>query len=361
MLVPVGFRGSLLALQHSRNEVVIDYLQRIHILLSHARITCIIICTPENSPKRMKEDLDALVKIFPNKKMNGVTQAVRKSIDNAENLHRFIEESKDIHSHKNCNCPIYSCRFVVNISSELELDKCDICGQKQNNMSSWFSNNEFFAITRYSQEFVTNVWGKERFLRDVWEPIFKFAKRVEIYDPHVTWALKAPNTSHDNADEGDLPDQYTKGVQWICESFGVIRKNNNINSSGIITFYSEISYYHAKIYTESQHARLSDEDLLLQVGKYFRTRCNLDAIESQYGIRVRLQVNLYGKDVPPEARMRHNRYVQTDQAVLAIDRGVAAMPQNGRLGFTDVILLSPTVGNAIAAGIPFKSTSALSS
>ena len=361
MLVPVGFRGSLLALQHYRTEVVIDYLQRIQILLSHARITCLIICTPENSPKRMKEDLGALAEKFSNNKINVVTQAVRKSIENAENLHRFIEESKDLHSQKNCTCPIYLCRFVVNISSELEADRCELCGQKQNNMSSWFSNNEFIAITRYSQEFVTNVWGKERFVRDVWEPIFKYAKRVEIYDPHVTWALSAANISHDNSDEGDLADQYMKGVQWICESFGVIRKKNNINSSGIITFYGEISYYHAKKYTYLENVRCTDEQLLLRVGEVFRTRCNLDAIESQYWIRVRLEVNLYAKDVPPEARMRHNRYVRTDQAVLAIDRGVAAMPQNGRLGFTDVILLSPIVGNAIAAGIPFKPTSALSS
>ena len=361
MLVTIGFRGSLSALQHSRDDVVIDYLQRIQILLSHARTTCLIICTPENSPKKMKEDLDMLTNIFQNRRMNGVAQALQKSINTVMDHNRFIEESKDLHSQKNCTCPIYLCRFVVNISSELEANKCDMCGQKQNNMSSWFSNNEFIAITRYSQEFVTNVWGKERFVRDVWEPIFKYAKRVEIYDPHVTWALSAANISHDNSDEGDLADQYMKGVQWICESFGVIRKKNNINGSGIITFYGEISYYHAKKYTYLENVRCTDEQLLLRVGEVFRTRCNLDAIESQYGIRVRLEVNLYAKDVPPEARMRHNRYVRTDQAVLAIDRGVAAMPQNGRLGFTDVILLSPIVGNAIAAGIPFKPTSALSS
>ena len=357
MLVQVGFRGSLLDLQHSSYEVVTDYLQRMHILLYHARTTSIIICTPENSPKRMREQLNELARIFPNhaSKMNCAIEAVKKSINITKDLNRFIEESEDVHLQKKCNCPIDLCRFIVNISSEIKSDKCEICGQKQNNLSSWLSNNEFIPITRYSQEFVTKQWDKKRFFTDIWEPMFRHAKRVEIYDPHVTWALSdAKVDSH----EGDLPDQYTKGVQWICESFGAIRKKNNCDTGGIITFYGEISYKHAKEHTGFSERYIANENLLLQVGKVFRTRCNLDAIEIQFGIRVRLEVNLYGKDDPPETRMRHNRYVQTDQAVLAIDRGVAAMPQNGRLGFTDVILLSPAAGKAIAAGIEFKPTSA---
>lgn len=355
MLVTVGLRGSLSHLVALPHDTIVDYLQRIQILLSHARVTSIIKCTPDNSPSRMITDLDNIGSAFTEKSRGLITAVTgtQKAIDRSKK--RFVIENA-APAESTCGCLITHCRFIVDISGNEPQETCKICGTKYISISSWYFNSDFYAITRYSQEFVTNQWDKRRFHADIWEPIFRYARLVEIYDPHVTWALADTSSSDQENEDLSLSEQYIRGVQWICESFGEIRRKYPTIPSRTITFFGELSYYHAKRHANINY-RCNDAIILERVGEIFRSRCNLESIESIYGIEVRLQINLYAKDDPPNARMRHNRYVRTDQAVLAIDRGVAAMPQVGRLGFTDVILLSPTVGDVIASGIPFQPTS----
>ena len=361
MLVPIGLKGSLLSLIERDPDSISETLQRLEMFLRHVRTTCVILTSPDNHWRRLGADLAMLSDQFNGKEHRKavvqVISKVRRELDRARTRFVASEPLSEITSMP-CNCPQFECRLIVNIDNDGFKSRCPECGKESLSLSSWFRDEGFFPVTRYSQLFTQYTWDKERFKKEIWSPLFRYASRVEVFDPHLTWALASKVDGKDY----EMPQQYVDGIRWISECFGSL-SGNSVNRRSV-TFFGEISVLQLKEALGTSARRFHETDALHEAGVLFRNRCNIVEIETQFNLKIDLQINIYERGAPPDGRMRHNRYIATDQAVVAIDRGIPAMQGSQgreRLSVTDVILLSGAIRDVLVSGIPFRSTSANSS
>jgi hypothetical protein len=353
MLVPIGLRGSLRALEFLSTDEIESRLRRFGFFIKHAETTCIFITSEDTHVEKIRKDLEYLgnQKFNNPLKYNALTMRIEKAKKQFVGKSSLADQSDCC---AECRFP-KSCQFVICIDRSTASNECSLCRKKYIDIIEWFDREEFMATTRYFQEFTDNTWTNDKFNLNIWRRLFQFTVHAQVYDPHVSWAIRDPDPK--KLHEVNYQQDYIDGVKWICASFVETPCRMVMTIRRVITFFGEISYSQIResvgINTES---RRSDEELLKLAGEKFRNRCGIHNIESEHGIRVELQLNLYGHRQSPDTRMRHNRYVSTDQATVVIDRGVSTMPQAGRRGFTDIILLRPAARRFIAAGIPFKPT-----
>jgi hypothetical protein len=229
---------------------------------------------------------------------------------------------------------------------------CQICSQKIVPLEHIFFSKDAESLRNTRQLFIDPTWTKERFVSEVWRPLFELTSKAEIYDRQMYRIIKSEiNSTSSDSDHEDDPSQYINGIKWICHIFGESANRSTSlagkESSRIIVFNCEVhrnTLKNAMNFLGWPTSTKLDDATLRRAGTVIlRRACDIENIEQASDIQVRFGMNLFGWSDRNNSRMRHNRYIQTPYSYVAIDRGIPALQGAPHSFMTEVLPLGKEI------------------
>ena len=358
MLVTVGLCGSL-GPEHARDldaHTLMMRLRMINFLIERVQTNGVFIAGRGRvTVDALRQDLEKIG--IENATVRQLASKIRRSIEASKD--RFLADRSQVNESPKsdtCQCPRHRCIFVVDISlilaSGASVRTCQTCSQKIVPLEQIFFSNDTEALRTSRQLFIDPTWTKERFISEVWRPLFELTSKAEIYDRQIYRIIKSKlkQTSIYN-DQEDNPKQYITGIQWICQVFGESAARyssfSGKEASRILVFNCEVYRTTLREAMDSLGWRTPadpDDAMLRRAGtEILRRECDIDNIERANDIQVRFGLNLFGWPRRPSSRMRHNRYIKTPYSYVAIDRGIPALQGDAHSFMTEVLPLGKEI------------------
>jgi len=150
-------------------------------------------------------------------------------------------------------------------------------------------------------------WGRVEFEQRVWQPLFRYAKDVKIFDRYIGRHLQR---ERGGGFYPQLKPEYSRSLEWIFGQFAAL-------SEGRATRVFEIT-------CGLEEDRLSPEDM---VGAAEVLRSFARMLSEKYGLHMAMNVKVERHD----AKMPHARCIITDQLALSVERGFDLLRRDGRI------------------------------
>ncbi len=347
VLVTVGLRGALdpeTSRQVANNDLV-AHLRMFRYLLEMVETNGVYVSGgPNTTVPRLVGGLEDVG--VENPSVRNLANTVSRAVKNAtDRFLPYAAYARNTGTDAHCGCPAIACDFVIDVTpqaSSPDSTRCLDCSARIVPLQHILHANETRFLRKCPQIFVDQEWTKDRFEQEVWKPLFRFANTAEIYDRQIYRIVEGTINSAKAADR----DQYIAGVKWICKAFGEAaaphRSLAGKPSPRVLIFNGEFRRTMMKEAMKSLGQRSTDHpDALLRCAgtQILRRECEIDRIEQDHAIKVRFGINLFEWPGRPSPRMRHNRYVKTPYAYVAIDRGIPVFQGEPHLSMTDVIPL----------------------
>ena len=358
MLVTVGLCGSL-GPEHARDldaHTLMMRLRMINFLIERVQTNGVFIAGRGRvTVDALRQDLEKIG--IENATVRQLAGKIRRSVEASKD--RFLADRSRVNespTSDNCQCPLHRCTFVVDISllltSGASVQTCQTCSQKIVPLEQIFFSNDTEALRTSRQLFIDPKWTKERFISEVWRPLFELTSKAEIYDRQIYRIIKSSmNVKSSDTEHEDDPSQYIRGIQWICHVFGESAARytsfSGREASRILVFNCEIhrsALKEAMRFLGWRTPADPDDAALRRAGtEILRRECDIDNIEKATNIQVRFGLNLFGWSSRTSSRMRHNRYIKTPYSYVAIDRGVPALQGDAHSFMTEVLPLGKEI------------------
>ena len=154
-------------------------------------------------------------------------------------------------------------------------------------------------------------WTKEKFEAEVWQPLFRYAKRVHIVDRYIGRSVEC------KSDRATVKADFARSLRWIVEQFA------NAGRGG---------HRSVEISCGVREDRLKGEKRT----KAVRALKDFGGeLAQDYAVSVKVNVKL---EQDPPQQVPHARFIFTDQLCLQIDPGVDLLTREGKVKRTIISL-----------------------
>lgn len=267
------------------------YCERLIKILEESLVNCVLIV--DGPAEDIRHEIRSGILQWPMK--HKLRERAAEQFKRLCEAHRFIVTPAD-QPGLSTTCTAFTCEKCGQLRSpylKLTLipDGCIHCNAlPQAECLTTFSASHFSADRKAYEalRISSKLWEKERFAEQVWHPVFRYAKYVELVDRNIG--------QYTNVKKGIPKDTYARTLRWMLQNA------NTASIKGIrsITIYTECDDERA----ETAHQIWRDWAL---------------AIVKELSLSFDLKFCFARKR--PCVAMPHHRYLFTDQIALSIERG----------------------------------------